>query len=291
MKDGFKLSESQLDAFYSIAISGSFSKATKVLHLSQPALSRRVQALEDQLELTLFDRTPQGIILTEAGRSMLQYVKNKKALEEQVLLDLQTGEAKSEFSGLIRIASHSSVIEPIVVPLLAAFLVKNPNVQIELSVIDNAHLDEYLNYSKTDVIISNREGDRKDVNQHKLGEEEFVCIESDSVSTRSNVYLDTNPQDRTTELFFNLQSHKPKKIIRSFMQDENGILSGVRYGIGRAIKPKHTLKNVNDIKIVRNLVSLKRPLYMRFSKKIYYTKLETKVHEIILKDFAKFLKV
>lgn len=286
----FILSEIQLDAFYAVASSGSFSKATKILHLSQPALTRRIQALEQELELTLFDRTPQGVQLTESGTTLLQYAKNKKALEEQTLSDLKSRTGSSRFSGLIRIASHSSIIEPIIIPLLSSFLVENPDVQIELSVKDNSVLDEHLNYSKTDIIISNRDNNKKDNIQHFLGEEEFVCIESDTVKTRSHVYLDTNPLDKTTESFFEIQNNAPKKIQRSFMHDENGILSGVRNGIGRAIKPKHTIKNVADIKLVKGFSILKKRLYMRYAKKNYYTKLETEIHQLIKQNFAHHLK-
>ena len=287
----FLLSEQQLDAFYAVAQSGSFTKATKILNLSQPALSRRIMALENSLELNLLDRTPQGISLTEAGQKILKYIQNKKALEADTLDEIrQKNTTANEYAGMIRIAGHSSVIEPIVMPVLANFLIENPNVQVELSVKDNAQLDEILNYSKADIIICNREMQKKDVMQKLLGYEEYVCIESDKLNTRSNVYLDVSPQDSTTEHFFEIQSSSPKKYKRSFMHDENGILRGVQLGIGRAIKPKHTIEHIESVKIVKGFTSLKRPVFIRYHKKQYYSKLEEKVQEILIQNTKAYLK-
>lgn len=283
------LNDSQLEAFYTVAMEGSFTRASEILHLSQPALSRRLQSLEETVEFTLFDRTPQGVELTEAGKKLLMYVKNKKALEQDALLDIR-GEARGSLSGLIRIASNSSILEQVVMPALAPFLLDHPQVQVEFSVKPNSVLDEMLNYSKTDIIISNLENDRKDVVQFLMGEEEFICIESSTLQGRSHVYLDANPNDTTTEDFFKNQANAPKKIHRSFMHDENGILKGVQLGLGRAIKPRHTLKELKNLKIVRGFTSLKKPVYLRHSKKQFFTRLEKSVIEVLQKEIPKFFK-
>lgn len=284
------LSETQLEAFYVISNEGSLTRASERLHISQPALSRRLKGLEETLELTLFDRTPQGVELTEAGQKLLLYVKNKMGLEQDFINDLKTLD-KKHLTGLIRVAGHSSIIEPVAMPALSSFLRENPAVQVEFSVKPNSELDEMLNYAKTDLILSNNEGLRKDVIQHELGEEEFICIESATSNTRSNVYLDSNHHDRTTEAFFEIQSNPPAKYSRSFMHDENGILTGVQLGIGRAIKPKQTLKRMDGLKLVRGFRPLRKPVYLRYSKKQFYTKLEIAVIEILKKEIPRGLKV
>lgn len=282
------LSESQLEAFYSISAEGSYTRASEVLHISQPALSRRIQGLEETLGLTLFERTPTGIELTEAGQKLLVYVKNKLALEKDALDDI-VGNSNT-LHGLIRIAAPSSVMEPLIMPALTPFLLKYPNVQVEFAVKLNAELDEMLNYSKTDIICSNRSLVRKDIVETLLGEEEMICVESKAPTTRSHVYLDVNHTDTITENFFQIQTNPPKKYLRSFMHDEYGILRGVQMGLGRAIKPKHTVKDTEDIKIVRGFTPLKKSLYLRYSKKQYYTRLEKIVIEILQKEVPQLLK-
>lgn len=282
------MNESQLEAFYSVATEGSFTRASEVLHISQPALSRRLQSLEEHLERTLFERTPTGVELTEAGQKLLVYVKNKMALEKDALDDL-LGDSKV-LHGLIRIAAHSSIIEPVVMPALTPFLLKHPDVQVDFVVKTNIELDDMLNYSKTDLILSNHMMSRTGIIEEHLGNEEFICIESKTATPRSNVYLDVNPHDRITEAFFKLQDHAPKKYQRSFMHDENGIMTGVQLGLGRAIKPRHTVKNFDDVKIVRGLKPLIKPVYLRYSKKQYYTRLEKLVIETLQKEVPKLLK-
>lgn len=289
------LSESQLEAFSIVAAEGSFTKAAVVAHLSQPALTRRIQGLEETLAVSLFDRNPQGITLTEAGQKLLLYVKNKRALEQDVLADIMGGamdqnSAADAVSGLIRIAGHSSIVEPVLMPALASFLIKNPGVQVEFVVKTNSELDEMLNYSKSDFILSNRGGRRKDVEELLLGQEEFVCIENTTHTSRSDVYLDSAPSDTTTEKFFEIQSNAPKKYQRSFMHDENGIMRGVQLGFGRAIKPKQTVKLFDDVRIVKKFSPMIRPVYLRYSRKTYYTRLEQAILDVVKKEVPKLLK-
>ena len=283
------LSESQLEAFYHIAMEGSLTKASLTLHISQPALSRRLISLEDHLGLTLFERTPTGVSLTEAGKKLLLFVKNKIALETEAMEDIR-GEKTEALQGLIRIAAHSSVLEPLVMPALADFLKSNPAVQVEFVVKGTAYLDEMLNYSKSDIILSNSRMIRKDLMEHYLGDETFICLESKTPTTRSNVYLDVNPNDKITEEFMKIQRQPTKKYVRSFMHDENGILRGIQLGIGRGIKPKHTIRNFDDLRIIKDFKPLKKQLYLRYSKKQYFTRLEEAVIGLLLKEIPKMLK-
>ena len=63
----------QLEAFLEAAERGSFRRAADALFLSQPSISARVQALEDDVGVTLFDRTARGVRLTEMGRTFLPF--------------------------------------------------------------------------------------------------------------------------------------------------------------------------------------------------------------------------
>lgn len=62
------MTQSQITYFLTVADTLSFSKAAAALFVSQPAVSKQVSLLEEELGLTLFDRTRQGVFLTEAGR-------------------------------------------------------------------------------------------------------------------------------------------------------------------------------------------------------------------------------
>ena len=61
----------ELAAFVAVVEHGGFSQAAEQLHLSQPAISKRIALLEARLETRLFDRIGRQVLLTEAGRVLL----------------------------------------------------------------------------------------------------------------------------------------------------------------------------------------------------------------------------
>jgi DNA-binding transcriptional LysR family regulator len=64
-----------VSAFLAIARLGGFTRASSSLHLSQPAISRRIHLLEQELGAPLFERVPRGVIVTDAGRALLPHAE------------------------------------------------------------------------------------------------------------------------------------------------------------------------------------------------------------------------
>lgn len=82
-----------VEALVAIVRSGGFSQASASLHLTQPAISRRIALLERELGAPLFERLPQGVVLTEAGRAFLPHA-------EALLAEVRDGiEAVLDVSG------------------------------------------------------------------------------------------------------------------------------------------------------------------------------------------------
>lgn len=65
----------EVEAFVTVANIGSFTRAAAALHLSQPAISRRIELLERELGAPLYERAPGGARLTDAGRAFLPYAQ------------------------------------------------------------------------------------------------------------------------------------------------------------------------------------------------------------------------
>jgi DNA-binding transcriptional LysR family regulator len=65
----------QLIYFKAIVENGNFTKAAKQLHVSQPALSKQIKLLEEELRVQLFERSSRGVHLTIAGQIFLEHVK------------------------------------------------------------------------------------------------------------------------------------------------------------------------------------------------------------------------
>lgn len=78
------MNHNQLEIFCLVARVKSFSKAARLLHLSQPAVSAQIRSLEEHLGVELFDRQPQGVELTAAGKIVYRYATQMLALWESL---------------------------------------------------------------------------------------------------------------------------------------------------------------------------------------------------------------
>jgi DNA-binding transcriptional LysR family regulator len=126
----------RLKVFHAVATSGSFSRAAReILHISQPAVSQHVQALETKLGVMLVQRVGKRIRLTEAGRIVQQYA-------EQVLgLAHDTQRALRELQGLqrgtLRLGASSTPGIYLLPPVLAVFVQRYPGITLELEIANS----------------------------------------------------------------------------------------------------------------------------------------------------------
>ncbi|MEJ2572729.1 MAG: LysR family transcriptional regulator [Gammaproteobacteria bacterium] len=125
----------ELHAFLSVARQGSFSLAAEALHLSQPAVSKRIAALEQTLDTRLFDRIGRRIILTEAGLTLLERA-------EKILADVDdTRRAITNLAGEVRgrlsIATSHHIGLHRLPPVLRQFTRRYPQVQLDLCFMDS----------------------------------------------------------------------------------------------------------------------------------------------------------
>lgn len=86
----------QIQSFLQVVETGSISRAAKAVHLTQPAVTKQIMALERELKTPLFDRTGRGMQLTAAGELLSSYARRSMALQEecrQAIADLDSGES------------------------------------------------------------------------------------------------------------------------------------------------------------------------------------------------------
>lgn len=121
---------SEIEAFITISRAGGFTRAAELLHLSQPAVSRRIELLERELGAPLFERLPAGIRLSEAGQAFLPYAR-------QVLAAVEDGKAAvralaEEEQGTITLALVGTLASTQLTARLQTFRETYPRVQLRL---------------------------------------------------------------------------------------------------------------------------------------------------------------
>ncbi len=118
--------------FMEVALNGSFSKASKIIFISQPAISKHIKALEDHYKQTFFERHGNNIKLTEAGSLLFQHLKEAKKIENKLEFELSTLTNKYKAKGELKLGASTTVALYIIPKMLSAFHQKYPDVKISL---------------------------------------------------------------------------------------------------------------------------------------------------------------
>ena len=140
-----------LRAFVLVAETGSFSLAAEKLHLTQPAVSKRVALLEQQLNSELFDRIGRQIRLTEAGQALLPHARQ---IEQQLLLAEQSvRDLAGEIAGTLRLATSHHIGLHRLPPVLSRFSTDCPAVNIDIEFMDSERAYELITQGKIELAV------------------------------------------------------------------------------------------------------------------------------------------
>ena len=129
-----------LRAFVAVADQGGFSAAALTLHITQPALSRRISELETALGARLFDRTSRHVQLTSVGHSLI--ARSRDLLTDAQDLQERAQALKVGHSGVLSLGGTPFVLESLVAPFLARYRKRRPDVEVRLHEQGGARLLE-----------------------------------------------------------------------------------------------------------------------------------------------------
>jgi DNA-binding transcriptional LysR family regulator len=133
----------QLRAFVAVVERKSFSRAAEQLGLTQPAVSLQIRSLEKRFGRQLLDRSGRSVEPTEAGRRLYRRAQRLLALEELLVEDVVT-ETDGELRGTVKIGASTGPGGGVVPLLLCDFQLRNPAVEISLSVFDTQRVVELV---------------------------------------------------------------------------------------------------------------------------------------------------
>lgn len=140
-----------LKTFLTICRVGSITKAAQLLYISQPALSRQIQDLEEELGCKLFDRSKRQLSLTESGFLLQQRAQEILNLDERTKKELR--ENSGFLSGELRIGCVESSAVRFLADKFQAFRAAYPQVQFELYSADGDDIRSALDHDRIDMGI------------------------------------------------------------------------------------------------------------------------------------------
>ena len=143
------MSDFRLKVFYSVARNQSFTRAAKELFVSQPAITKHINELERQYSVRLFDRTGGKIMLTDAGRLLLEHCS--RILDEYNRMEYDMGLLNARGSGHISIGASTTIAQYVLPQILAEFTERYPKIEVSLANgnsrdIENALLNHEIDF-------------------------------------------------------------------------------------------------------------------------------------------------
>lgn len=142
---------SQLRTLIHVADLGSLSKVADRIGIAQPALSRQIRMLEEELSVRLFTRHGRGMVLTEKGREILEHAT--RVMSELEEIRATAADLDAPLHGRIAIGFPPTVADILSLPLVAAFGKTHPQVELRLVGAYTGHLIDWLHRGEIDVAI------------------------------------------------------------------------------------------------------------------------------------------
>ncbi len=205
--------------FYYVAINKSISKAAEELLISQPAVTFQIKSLEEKLDLTLFTRTKSGVTLTEEGQVLFNYVKvGIEAFNngENALTNLKNLEY-----GTIRIGASTTVSKHVLMPYLAIFHERYPNIEISIVNTLTTTLIKELRNGNLDILFLNLPmKETKDLNLMKVLDVQDIFVGNKKYydMTKGSITLDNLDK---YPLIFQKNPSNTREYLDTYLNDNN----------------------------------------------------------------------
>lgn len=164
----------QLEYFVRVAELGSFTRASGVLSIAQPALSRQVRLLEVELRQNLLLRNGRGVTTTEAGKLLLEHGRGILHQVERAREDL--GRVRGALAGRVALGLPPSIARMLTVPLTREFRKRLPNAALSISEGLTISMQEWLLTGRLDIALLYNPPASPEFDTTPLMEEELFLI-------------------------------------------------------------------------------------------------------------------
>ena len=260
----------KLKIFHAVAEAGSFTSATVNLNLSQSAISRQIQSLEEDLNVKLFERHARGLTLTENGEYVFKTAHEVISKLREVETSL--GDKKNKPSGKLTVTTVVSFGTTWLTPRIQEFMQLNPEIEVEL-IFDDKELD--LSTRQADIGIFMRRPKQLnyiqkkliDINYHIYGSPKYLEKNGypKSVSDLNNHKFISFGRGAPSPVFnpdwalkLGLKDGAKKRKTVMKVNSVYGLLLAVQSGVGLAALPDYI--TINQPNIVKILPKIEGPI-------------------------------
>lgn len=242
----------QLEYFVRVAELGSFTRASIVLDIAQPALSRQVRMLELEFEQNLLLRNGRGVVPTDAGKLLLEY--GRGILHQVERMREELGRARGALVGHVALGLPPSLLKILAVPIFREFKEKFPAAKLAIREGMSAGMHESLISGRLDVALLYNAVSSPDVDLIPLLEEELFLIAPASDLRETPLALGELPDyplivpSRPNAIRMLIEGEMANRGLRPAIAFEvdgvNAILDLVGEGFGYAILSQHAVANL-----------------------------------------------
>lgn len=164
------------EVFFEVARLRSFSKAAGTLYLSQPAVSKHIKNLEEQLGASLFNRNGNSISLTPFGEKLHEHLFHAKAIQKQMEYDLSVLQGQEGARGSLKLGASTTVSLYILPRIISQFHKNHPNVHIQLLNRNSGNVLEALLNKEIDLAIIEGQNKINRISYTFFTEEEVIAV-------------------------------------------------------------------------------------------------------------------
>ena len=250
------LDDHKLRVFCTVADTKSFSKASEIIHLTQPAVSLQIQAIEELYETKLFDRTSSAVTLTPAGEVLYKYAKHILALYASA--EKEIGELTGLVKGSIALGASTTIGNYLLPKVIADFRKTRPKIKIHLQVGNSKRIVELLNSGNIDLGLVEGEVSRQKLYREKLIADELCLIVPPQHPWAKR--RDISILELTNEPFiFREEGSGTRQVIEKYLE-KNGLSPQnmkITMILGSTESIKHAVENGMGVSIVSRWAALK----------------------------------
>ncbi len=293
------MDDHKLKVFCIVAETKSFSRASEIIRLTQPAVSLQIQALEEMYGTKLFNRSGCIITLTKAGQMLYGYAKEISALYSAA--EKEIGEFTGLVKGIVSVGASSTIGNYILPAVVAEFKRKYPKVGVHIHIGNTKNVVEFLSAGNVDVGLVEGEVNKQKLTVEKLIPDEMVFIMSPfhpwaKKSTISIIDLSKEPlifreegsgTRQMIEKYFSKHGILQQNLkISLIMGSTESIKNAVEEGLGVSIVSKWATKKETQYRSLK-IATFKEDKFVRDFSLIYR---KSKERSHTLESFMKFLK-